>query len=123
MGTQAASFGHRYQEVEVGLGLDPVQQLGGEVFRIGQDQGLTGLGIEDVAGQLQQFLGRGRGRARRGAGGETEGLARIDVDREKSLSDLGRPLPIIMTMEPHMPLAEAAHPMGIDGQQTALEVA
>ena len=84
---------------------------------------LAGLGIEDVTGQLQQFLGRGRGRARRGAGGETDRLAGIDVEREEGLSGLGGPFPVILAMEPHVPLAEAAYAMGIDGQQPALEVA
>ena len=34
------------------------------------------LGIEDLAGQFEQFLSRGRGRARRGAGGETDRVGR-----------------------------------------------
>jgi len=52
-GAQATSIRHRYQTVEVRLGLDPVQELDGEVFRIGQDQRLARLGAEDVRGQLQ----------------------------------------------------------------------
>ena len=82
-----------------------------------------GLGIEDLAGQLQQFLGRGRGRARRGAGGEADRLAGIDVQHEEGLGRLDGPLPGILTVGSHVPLAEAAHAMGIDGQQPALEMA
>ena len=52
-GTQARSIGHRHQKVEVGLGLDPVQEFDGEVFRIGQDQCLAGLG--DRGYQLANF--------------------------------------------------------------------
>jgi hypothetical protein len=70
-----------------------------------------------------QFLGCGRGRARRRAGGETEGLAGVGVECKKGLSGLGGPLPSILAMEPHVPLAEAAHAMGIDSQQPAPEMA
>ena len=82
-----------------------------------------GLGIEDLAGQLQQLLGRGRGRARRGAGGEADRLAGIDVQDEEGLGRLDGPLPAILAVGPHVPLAVAAHAMGIDGQQPAPEVA
>jgi hypothetical protein len=82
-----------------------------------------GLGAEDVAGQRQQFLGRDRRRARRGARGETDRLAGIGVEREESLGGLGGPFPIVVTVGAHVPLAEAAHAMRIDRQQPAPEVA
>jgi hypothetical protein len=93
------------------------------VFRIGQDQGLSGLGLEDLSGQLEQVLGRSRSRTRRGARGEADRLAGVRVEHEERLSDLGRPVLGITTMEPHVALAEAAHAMGIDSQQSALKVA
>ena len=114
---------HRHQEVELRPGLDPVHELDAEVLRVGQDQRLPGLGIEDLAGQLQQLLGCGRGRARRGAGGEADRLAGIDVQDEEGLGRLDGPLPGILTVGPHVPLGVAAHAMGIDGQQPAPEVA
>src|SRR4029077_2026239 len=122
LGAQASSTAHWYQKVEIRLGLDPVQELDGEVFRIGQDQCLAGLGIEDVTGQLQQFQRCGGGSARRSARGETDGLARVDVEHEKSLSDLGGPLPIT-AMDAHVALAEAAYAMGIESQQPPCEMA
>ena len=102
--------------------LTSIQEFGGEVLRIGQNQCLAGLGIEDVAGQLQQFLGGGRGRAGRGARGETDRLAGLDVEREKGLSRLRGPFPLVMAVRPHVPLAEAAYAMGIDGYKSAQEV-
>src|SRR5208283_820757 len=91
LGTQDRSVQHRYQKVEFRLGLDLIQKLDGEVFRIGQDQYFARLGIEDITGQFQQFLGRSRGRACRCARGETDRLAGIDIQREKSLSGLDGP--------------------------------
>jgi hypothetical protein len=42
-----------YQKVEVRSCLDSSQKLASEVFRIGYDQRLTGLGIEDIRSQAQ----------------------------------------------------------------------
>ena len=83
----------------------------------------AGLGAKDVAGQLQQFLGRDRRRAHRGTHGETDRLAGIDVECEERLGGLGGSFPIVMTVEAHMPLAEAAYAMRIDRQQPTPEMA
>ena len=93
------------------------------MFRVGQDQCLPGLGIEDFTGQLEQFLGRGRGRARRGARGETDRLAGVGVEHEESLSGLGRPFRSSWRWSAHVALAEAAYAVGIDGQEPSLEMA
>ena len=81
------------------------------------------VGVEDLAGQPQQLLGRRRGRARRGAGGEADRLAGVDVQDEEGLGRLDGPLPAILAVGPHVPLRVAAHAVGIDGQQPAPEVA
>ena len=93
------------------------------MFRIGQNQCLTGLGIEDFTGQLQQLLGCNRGRACRGARGKTDRLAGIDVEHEKGLSSLGGSFSIVMAVEAHVSLGEASYAMWIDGQQPSLEMA
>ena len=53
----------------------------------------------------------------------THGLTGLDIEHEERLSDLGRSDGIVVAVEPYVPLAEAAHPMGIDGQQPAPEMA
>ena len=83
LSTRARPVHHRYQEIEVRLGFDLVQELDSEVFRIGQNQDLAGTGTEDIAGQFQQFFGRNRSRSCRCAGGETDRLAGIDIGAKK----------------------------------------
>ena len=50
--------GHGHQQVEGGLFVNVIEQLGCEMFRIGQDERFVGLGLEDVRGEFQQ-LGHG----------------------------------------------------------------
>ena len=50
-------------------------------------------------------------------------MAGVGVEYEKGLSGLGGPLLTILAVGSHVPLAEAAHAMGIDGQQPAPEMA
>ncbi len=60
---------------------------------------------------------------RGGTRGETDRLTGVGVECEERLGGLGGPLPIIVTVEAHVPLAEAAYAIRIDGQQPAPEVA
>jgi len=49
-------------------------------------------------------------------------LAGVGIKREKSLGGLDGSFSIVLALEAHVPLAEAAYAMRIDGHQPALEV-
>ena len=50
---ERTGVGHGDEELEVGLAMNLVDQLGGEVFGIGEDQGLAGFGLKDPRGHVE----------------------------------------------------------------------
>ncbi len=48
---------------------------------------------------------------------------RVGVEHEEGWGDLGGAFGLVVAVAAHVPLAEAAHAMRIDGQQPGLEIA
>ena len=116
------SFGEGNHQVEGGLGEDVLEEVDGDVFGVGEDEGRAAGGVEDPLGQVEQFgSGLGDG-ACRGADGESQGLGGLDVETEEGLSGF-EGLGLVLVLSPdHLALGIAAQPVGVDGQQISLEV-
>ena len=112
------------QQIEDAARGDLVNEFGAEVFAIDQDQRFAlSIGLEYLADHFEQ-PGRGlRGGARRRADSKSQGLAGVGVETEKSLGHLDG-LPLVFVLAPrHLAFGVRAHPVRIDGQELAGEVA
>lgn len=115
-------IGHGHQQVKAGTGMDLVEQFRREMFGIGEDQGVTFFGVEDIGGQVEQF--RGRLSHRSGGGGEEEAnrLVSVGIQGEEGLGHLGGSIAVVVSMTAHLAFTVTAHAMGIDSQQLGLVV-
>ena len=104
---------------ELIIKLNMLEQFGAQVLQIRQDQGLTGLGSQDLFGQGEQLDGRRGRRAGRGGGGEADRLMRVRVEGEEGRGHLERLGFMVVAIPAHLAFAVTAQAMGIDGQSAA----
>jgi len=118
-------LGHGNQEGPTLAGAHLIEQLEGEVFTVGQDQGGTIVGGQNALGQRQQLQGGLSGRATGGAGEQADRLAGVGIEGKEGLGAFACPpfLLVIGTVAAHLSLAVTGNAVGIDGQKVPAEMA
>ena len=97
-----------------------VNQVGGVVFGVGEDERLAWGGLEDV-GDHAKKIGRGLGDgAGRGAEGEGHRLMGFGVESEKDLGCFDGTRRLERDLSAQLTFAPGAHAVGINGQEVAL---
>lgn len=116
---------HGDQERPALPGAHLIEQLEGEVFAVGQDQGGAIVGGQDALGQGQQFQGGLGGGATGGPGEQADRLAGVGIQGEEGLGAFAGPafFFVIGTMATHLSLAVAGNAVGIDRQEAPGEMA
>ncbi len=119
---QGFLIGHGHKEIESGLRFDMVEQFRREVLTIHDHESPSRLRIEDARCQGQRVPGRVRGCLGRSPRGEANRLTGVDIEYEGHLGHFGRSRGFVFAAALHLPLAETAHTMGVDGQGSTAEV-
>ena len=114
--------GDRNQKIEACTSVDIRDQFAGEVLGVGDDERLPRGGLQDAAGQVDQFGRCGNYAASRGGSREADRLMCVGVEHPEGLSHLGRFGAGVLDPLPHVAFAITAPAMGINGDQSCLKV-
>jgi len=87
------------------------------MFFVGQDERLVRLGLQDGAGQFQQFYCAFGGGLRGRAHGESKGLFGVGVETEEGLEGFDGAFVLLVFVPACLPLGVAFHMVGVDNEQ------
>jgi hypothetical protein len=115
-GAEVFILGHGRQQVQLPVLMDPIQQFGGEVFAIGQDQRMPRCARQDLGGQVQQIGRSLRDGSCGGAHRQAHRLAGIGVEGKERLAGLDHLGPGMALAGAHASLAVTGQPVRVDRQ-------